>query len=161
MLTCTRAEPSYLSQVPVAVLLRYPLSHRGSSADPDRPMVGVNPSCAWRRGRQAETQRQDAQPATSASAVADHLLSLLFPVDAAAAPSPSASSSSSSADSQTTKLLCSPSHTFIGMQLVWAKTTKGTFKRNKMMMLLVLVRVRGGTEREKLQAWTFPSHMGE
>lgn len=98
---------SYLSQVPIAVFFRYPLGHRGSAAYPDRPVVGVNPSFAW-RGRKAESERQDAQQASSPSGVADHLpplFSRLF------------SSSTSSADRQTTKLLFSPSSTFIDTQL--------------------------------------------
>lgn len=98
---------SYLSQVPIAVFFRYPLGHRGSAAYPDRPVVGVNPSFAW-RGRKAETERQDAQQASSPSGVADHLPSLFTRLF---------SSSSSSADRQTTKLLFSPSNTFIDTQL--------------------------------------------
>lgn len=55
---------AYLSHVPVAVLLRYPLGHRGPAGYPDRPMVGVNPSVARRRRREeAEAERQDAQQA--------------------------------------------------------------------------------------------------
>lgn len=98
---------SYLSQVPIAVFFRYPLGHHGSAAYPDRPVVGVNPSFAW-RGRKAETERQDAQQASSPSGVADHLPSLFTRLF---------SSSSSSADRQTTKLLFSPSNTFIDTQL--------------------------------------------
>lgn len=98
-------ERAYLSHVPIAVFLRYTVSYIGSTAYPHRPVVGVNPSTAW-RGRQAEAERQDAQQAPSPSGVADHLLPLrtrLF--------------SSSSADRQTTKLLFSPSKTFIETQL--------------------------------------------
>lgn len=98
-------ERAYLSHVPIAVFLRYTVSYIGSAAYPHRPVVGVNPSTAW-RGRQAEAERQDAQQAPSPSGVADHLLPLrtrLF--------------SSSSADRQTTKLLFSPSKTFIETQL--------------------------------------------
>lgn len=98
-------ERTYLSHVPIAVFLRYPLGHVGSTAYPYCPMVGVNPSFAW-RGRKAEAERQDAQQAPSPSAAADHLLPLLTRLF-----------SSSSADSQTTKLLFSPSKTFIETQL--------------------------------------------
>lgn len=98
-------ERTYLSHVPIAVFLRYPLGHVGSTAYPYCPMVGVNPSFAW-RGRKAEAERQDAQQAPSPSGAADHLLPLLTRLF-----------SSSSADSQTTKLLFSPSKTFIETQL--------------------------------------------
>lgn len=99
-------ERTYLSHVPVAVFLRYPVGYIGSTAYPDCPVVGVNPSFAW-RGRKAEAERQDAQQAPSPSGVADHLLPLLTRLF----------SSSSSADRQTTKLLFSPSKTFIETQL--------------------------------------------
>lgn len=108
-------ERTYLSHVPIAVFLRYPLGHVGSAAYPHCPMVGVNPSCAW-RGRKAEAERQDAQQAPSPSGAADHLLPLLTRLF---------SSSSSSADSQTTKLLCSPSRTFIETQLSGQRRRRG------------------------------------
>lgn len=98
-------ERAYLSHVPIAVFLRYTVSYIGSTAYPHRPVVGVNPSTAW-RGRKAEAERQDAQQAPSPSGVADHLLPLLTRLF-----------SSSSADRQTTKLLFSPSKTFIETQL--------------------------------------------
>lgn len=101
-------QATYLSHVPIAIFFRYPLGHIGSTAYPDCPVVGVNPSFAW-RGRKAETERQDAQQASSPSGVADHLPSLLTRLFS--------SSSSSSADRQTTKLLFSPSKTFIETQL--------------------------------------------
>lgn len=102
-------ERTYLPHVPIAVFLRYPVGYIGSTAYPDCPVVGVNPSFAW-RGRKAEAERQDAQQAPSPSGVADHLLPLLTRLF-------SSSSSSSSADRQTTKLLFSPSKTFIETQL--------------------------------------------
>lgn len=98
-------ERTYLSHVPIAVFLRYPVGYIGSTAYPHCPVVGVNPSFAW-RGRKAEAERQDAQQAPSPSGVADHLLPLLTRLF-----------SSSSADRQTTKLLFSPSKTFIETQL--------------------------------------------
>lgn len=98
-------ERAYLSHVPIAVFLRYAVSYIGSPAYPHCPVVGVNPSTAW-RGREAEAERQDAQQAPSPSGVADHLLPLLTRLF-----------SSSSADRQTTKLLFSPSKTFIETQL--------------------------------------------
>lgn len=101
----TLMERTYLSHVPIAVFVRYPLGYVGSTAYPHCPVVGVNPSFAW-RGRKAEAERQDAQQAPSPGAVADHLLPLLTRLF-----------SSSSADRQTTKLLFSPSKTFIETQL--------------------------------------------
>lgn len=98
-------ERAYLSHVSIAVFLRYTVSYIGSTAYPHCPVVGVNPSTAW-RGREAEAERQDAQQAPSPSGVADHLLPLLTRLF-----------SSSSADRQTTKLLFSPSKTFIETQL--------------------------------------------
>lgn len=98
-------ERAYLSHVPIAVFLRYTVSYIGSTAYPHCPVVGVNPSTAW-RGRKAEAERQDAQQAPSPSGVADHLLPLLTRLF-----------SSSSANRQTTKLLFSPSKTFIETQL--------------------------------------------
>ncbi len=98
---------TYLSHVPIAIFFRYPVGHIGSAGYPHCPVVGVNPSFA-RRGRKAETERQDAQQASSPSGVADHLPPLLTRLF---------SSSSSSADRQTTKLLFSPSKTLIETQL--------------------------------------------
>lgn len=108
-------ERTYLSHVPIAIFLRYPFGYVGSTAYPYCPMVGVNPSFAW-RGRKAEAERQDAQQAPSPSGVADHLLALLTRLF---------SSSSSSADSQTTKLLFSPSKTFIETQLSGQRRREG------------------------------------
>ncbi len=101
--------PTYLSHVPIAIFFRYSLGHIGSTGYPDCPVVGVNPSFA-RRGRKAETERQDAQQASSPSGVADHLPPLLTRLFFF-------SSSSSSADRQTTKLLFSLSKTLIETQL--------------------------------------------
>ena len=100
---------TYLSHVPVAVFIRYPAGHLGPAGYPDRPVVGVNPGFAW-RGRQAQAERQDAQQASSPGGVAEHLPPLLTRLFFS-------SSSSSSADRQTTKLLLSPSETFIETQL--------------------------------------------
>ncbi|TNN62575.1 hypothetical protein EYF80_027174 [Liparis tanakae] len=104
---------TYLSHVPIAIFIRYPLGHIGSTGYPDCPVVGVNPSIA-RRGRKAETERQDAQRASSPSGVADHLPPLLIRLF----------SSSSSADLRTTKLLFSPSKTLIEAQLSSQKTVE-------------------------------------
>lgn len=108
-------ERAYLSHVPIAIFLRYPFGYVGSTAYPYCPVVGVNPSFAW-RGRKAEAERQDAQQAPSPSGAADHLLALLTRLF---------SSSSSSADSQTTKLLFSPSKTFIETQLSGQRRREG------------------------------------
>lgn len=84
-----KQKPTYLSHVSIAIFFRYPLGHLGSPSYPDCPVVGVNPSFARRR-RKAETERQDAQQASSPNGVVDHLPPLLTRLFA--------SSSASSAD---------------------------------------------------------------
>lgn len=96
---------TYLSHVPIAIFFRYPLGHIGSTAYPDCPVVGVNPSIA-RRGRKAETERQDAQQASSPSGVADHLPPLLTRLFFFS----SSSSSADQANNQTSLLAEQDSH---------------------------------------------------
>lgn len=73
---CPAQSVPYLSHVPIAIFIRYSIGHLGSAGYPDCPVVRVNPSFA-RRGRKAETERQDAQEAPSPSGVVDHLSPLL------------------------------------------------------------------------------------
>lgn len=99
---------TYLSHVPIAIFLRYLLGHLGSPGYPDRPVVGVNPSFA-RRGRQAETERQDAKKAPSPGGVVDHLL-LLFTRLFFFSSSSSSSSSADQANNQTSLLAKKDAH---------------------------------------------------
>lgn len=93
---------TYLSHVPIAIFVRYPISHFVSTGYPDCPVVGVNPSIA-RRGGKAETERQDAQQASPPSAVADHLPPLLTRLF-------SSSSSADQANNQTSLFAEQDSH---------------------------------------------------
>lgn len=115
---------TYLPHVPIAIFLRYPLGHLGSPCYPDRPVVGVNPSFA-RRGRKAETERQDAQQASSPSGVVDHLPLLLARL------SSSSSSSADQANNQTSLLAEQDCHRKATIRVKTLSEKEGERERGK------------------------------
>lgn len=106
-------------------------------------MVGVNPSFA-RRGRKAETERQDAQQASSPSGVADHLPPLLTRLFS--------SSSADQANNQTYLLTKQDSHRNTTLR---AKTLRGREREGER---------GGGAEPRRRKNIPYPqtsgSHMG-